>query len=335
MVAEPVIQRKRKRGDAFKGRKFQWWFFTWNNPEHPINKELLLELGKKVGYIKFQYERGKNDGTLHYQGVCWFKQNISHTTFKSKTCNSIHATPVKFIDKACDYCGKDDTRVEGPWEAGTKPRQGQRTDLLKCKSIIDDGGGLKDLFQKEFTNTVKHHRGLILYMQVVNKDRFRKWQTKSYIYYGAAGTGKSEAAKIETEEWGGGTFWLSLESGTGGKIWWDGYDGEENVVIDEFHCQMKLTDIKKLIDSTPYQVPIKCGFVQMLAKRVWILSNVMIDCWYYKALSAGPHERDAFNRRIHYKEYFGSKFLGQPDFDSFSDSRIYFVQIQKEGLWVI
>lgn len=319
-------EKKKGHKDPYKGLKMRWWFFTWNNPDHPTAKDDLL--GSGYSYVKFQYEEGK-EGTKHYQGVLYIKNKSSCSAIQKKFGGMGYLAPCKSITEALKYVGKEDTRIGGPWEAGTLPSQGSRTDLLECKSIIDGGGTVADVFESQFSAAVRYHRGFYIYHDIKNKNVVRTWQTACYCYYGAAGCGKTEAAKIESAAWGGGTFWLTLEGGTGGKVWWDGYEGEENIVLDEFACQMKYADFKRLIDSTPYKVPIKGGYKQFLGKRVWILSNNMIDQWYYHAASG--HHRGALDRRLHYKEYFETKFQGAPDYDSFVDVREWFVELQKSG----
>lgn len=318
--------------DPYGGKVFRWWFFTWNNPKHPEDKKSLLDHFKKGGYIKFQYEKGE-EGTKHYQGVLYApnKCTCSSLTKKFPTCG--YLAPVIDTKGAINYCGKEESRIEGPWEEGQMPKQGQRNDLLECKSIIDNGGGMEELFEQQFSNAVRYGRGLKDYIHIKNKDKIRTWQTICYIYTGDAGCGKTEAAKIESEEWGGGTYWLTIEK-IGGKIWWDGYEGQQNIIIDEFNCGMTLTDFKRVIDSSPLTVPYKGGSTQFLGKRVWFISNNPLDSWYYKSAPPGPN-RNAFERRLHYKEWFGQKFQGQDNYEQYKETRQWFVQLQKSGEWLI
>jgi len=331
-ILEFTESRSKGHKDPFGGKKFRWWFFTWNNPEHPDFKQKLLNEGGFT-YIKFQYEKGKS-GTKHYQGVFYWKCQITCSALTKRFPECGYFAPVKSIEGAINYCGKKDSRLEGPWQKGTLPKQGRRTDLLECKKIIDDGGGMAELFEEQFANAVRYGRGLKEYHKLKHKNDKRTWQTICYVYYGDSGMGKTEAAKIEAAEWGGDTFWLTLEGGTFGKVWWDGYEGEENVIIDEFNCQIRLADFKRLIDSSPLSVPVKGGMVPFLAKRIWIMSNKMLDAWYYAAAPPGP-ERNALNRRLHYKEYYDEKFQGQPNYKQFVDIRRSFVHAQMCGDYVI
>jgi RNA helicase len=316
--------------DPYKGKKFRWWFFTWNNPSHPSDKERLVCAG--YTYIKFQYERGES-GTLHYQGVLYVSDMSSCSALQRKFPYS-YLAPVRSRVGAVNYCGKEESRVAGPWEHGKPPAPGRRNDLEEVKASIDSGTAVDDLWSEYFASCVRYHRSFSVYHGIVHKDDVRKWQTVCYVYHGSSGCGKTEAAKEESRVFGGGTYWLTLEKGAGGKVWWDGYAGEQNVVIDEFACQIPFSEFKRLIDSSPLRLPVKGGFVNFLARRVWICSNHHVDLFYYKVAIPGPM-RESLLRRMHYVEQFDIKFQGQPDYESFLFLRSEFVQSQRAGVYKI
>lgn len=347
-----TIVPKRKGGCAFGGKRFRWWFFTWNNPTDPEDRSTILE-ASWIQYAKFQYEKGES-GTLHYQGVLYARNLVSCNVVRAHIPNCGYFAPVKDIEGAVDYCGKAETRIDGPWTCGKPPMQGKRTDLLECKSIIDNGGRMDEVFELQFGNAVRYGRGLQQYINIVDKKNPRTWQTACYVYGGDAGLGKSEAAKAEVEAFGGSVFWLALESGLHGKVWWDGYDGQENVVIDEFEQQIRLNDLKRIIDSTPFKVPVKGAMVEFKAKRVWILSNSLPETWYRTVAPEGSAQRDALMRRMHYVEKFLKpvngglgRFQGQECkvgctvvrcptcFSLFEDSRRFFVECQIDGTYSV
>lgn len=89
-----------------------------------------------------------------------------------------------------------------------------------------------------------------------------------------------------------------------------------------------------MIDSSPMRVPIKGGFVNFLAKRVWICSNHHIDMFYGRVCTPGPM-RDSLMRRLHYIEYFDTRFQGQPDHETFLFTRSQFVLAQRAGEYKI
>lgn len=325
----PVVSSKLDRG-----KRYSWWFFTWNNPIHPADKKRLCRMPFR--YLRFQYEEGKQ-GTPHYQGVFMCKNATTFSAIKRRT-GIPHLEAAIDPKAAAAYCGKPEGRLAGPWTIGQYPTgagSGSRSDLLRVKEIIDGGGTLNDCYQELFTTTIRNYRGLYDYRRV-SRPQARSWQTVLYVYTGDAGAGKTQAAMEETRVWGGGTYYLNLEGGMSNKIWWDGYDGEENIVIDEWRCQMMLQDFNKMIDCSPYNVPIKGGYVPFLGKRVWILSNWGTQRWYQKAApSDDPVLRQSFRRRLHYEEVFVGKFQGQPDFDTYLFCRSQFVLAQRAGEIVI
>lgn len=51
-----------------------------------------------------------------------------------KVCPKAHFERVKVNNGADDYCLKEDTRVEGPWEFGTKPvKRNSKVDWQRVK----------------------------------------------------------------------------------------------------------------------------------------------------------------------------------------------------------
>ncbi len=58
----------------------------------------------------------------------------------------------------------------------------------------------------------------------------RSWQTTCTVVWGPPGSGKSMHAWAEG---GPEAYWITKPNGP--RAFWDGYDGQENVVIDEFY----------------------------------------------------------------------------------------------------
>lgn len=73
----------------------------------------------KATYVCGQLEKGE-EGTLHLQFFVNFK-NPQRCAALKKIDNKIHIEVVKINNGAHDYCMKEDTRVDGPWEFGVKP----------------------------------------------------------------------------------------------------------------------------------------------------------------------------------------------------------------------
>jgi hypothetical protein len=80
------------------------------------------------------------------------------------------------------------------------------------------------------------------------------------------------------EEAGVSSFWLPRPEGD--RPWWDGYDGQEVIVIDEFYGWLKRDFMYRLIDRYPMMLEVKGGAVPMQAKHVIFTSNKHPKEWY-------------------------------------------------------
>ena len=77
--------------------------------------------------------------------------------------------------------------------------------------------------------------------------------------------------------------------------WWDGYDGHDIVIIDEFYGWLPLDTMLGLMDRYPLMVDTKGSAVEFQAKTLCITSNITWDKWYdWK----NNDIKDAFLRRI-------------------------------------
>lgn len=117
----------------------------------------------------------------------------------------------------------------------------------------------------------------------------RAWHTIGIVHWGLSGSGKTHQAH---DMYGQDAFYKDPTT-----RWWDGYNGEATVIIDDFQGGSIGTDWSReywcrIIDKQPMQVETKGGHVPFLAKRVIFTSNYNPGGWY------GGHE--AVMRRITY-----------------------------------
>jgi len=138
---------------SLKSRNF---LLTLNNPT--VNTAEYLETihsKLKAVYTCGQLERGA-EGTAHIQFFMNFKEPIRCAAIK-KADNRLHIEVVKVNNGAHDYCMKEDTRVEGPYEYGTKPVQrNSKTDWEEVKQKAISG----DLESIPADIYIKHYRTL-------------------------------------------------------------------------------------------------------------------------------------------------------------------------------
>lgn len=104
------------------------WLGTLNNPDC-VPHEFLEELfnNAKATYVCGQLEKGEN-GTPHIQFFINFPKPTRISVLQ-KLVYKGHFEKVLVNNGADDYCLKEETRVEGPWEFGKKPlKRNSKTD---------------------------------------------------------------------------------------------------------------------------------------------------------------------------------------------------------------
>lgn len=244
------------------------WVFTWNNPDMDAEPP---NVWPDVKYAIWQYEVGEQ-GTPHYQGYVVFTKN-TRLAWLVKNCPlGIHwAVRRGSHAQARDYASKADTRVHGPWTHGEEPKQGERTDLQAAADYTKDHT-MQEVAEEYPQLYIRYERGLKAYKNITTPDRTT--HTQLIIYWGPPLTGKSTRAR---ELWPD-AFWL--KRARTGEPWWDGYDGQATVIIDEFYGWISVDTMCRLIDFTPMSVECKGTTIKFTSERIVILSNKDPEEWW-------------------------------------------------------
>lgn len=281
---KPVIKlmSKQKTQKVANNTKATHWCFTWW--PHAEDMETPDYLPEYMRYMKFAEEKTETTGTLHLQGYLEFhkQERRAAVTAMMGSNGAVHLEPRRGTrEQARDYCGKpgkegvivNGIHEFGDWDAGG---QGARNDLYRAIEAAKKEGieHVKDAYGNEY---VKFHRGL----EKIAKKTERKWKPHVVWLWGKTGVGKSLAAaqyveevQKENKEWKAG--WKS-----GNGKWFDGYDGEEILIWDEYRMNKDWADddMLRLLDRYPLKVEIKGGYVPMLAKVIIFTSSNPPTCW--------------------------------------------------------
>lgn len=186
-----------------------------------------------------------------------------------KICQETHWEPVVRDNGAADYCMKEDTRVEGPFEFGTKPvRRNKKRDLKALNKEILRLGPIESC--KEGLIDVRKFKlayaSIMLYKLMDTK--LSPVPLGSQYHWGATGTGKSLHCRTI---FGNNMFVKSND------IWWDGYEGQETVLIDELGPQqISGHHLKIWADHYPFKAAIKGGQLLIRPLRIVITSNFQL-----------------------------------------------------------
>ncbi len=238
-------------------------------------------LPESLSWIKGQLERGES-GYEHWQLIVALSSKGSLATVKSIFGNTCHAE-LSRSEAAEQYVWKDATSVEGTrFEWGAKPiRRNSKTDWESVWTSAKSG----DLESIPAHVRVTSYRTL----QSIRADHefVPAIERVCYVFWGATGTGKSRRAWAEAG--------LNAYSKDPRTKFWCGYQGQTNVVLDEFRGGIDISHILRWLDRYPVRVEIKGGSRPLMATTIWITSNLSPNDWYK---DCDPETVAALRRRL-------------------------------------
>jgi len=227
-------------------------------------------------YCCYQREICPTTAREHIQGYVIFSKRMSLSSLK-KLDGTAHWEPRRGThEQAQSYCSKDDTRKANttPVEVGDPPKPGKRTDLHDVADAITAGESLRDLCINHTPAMIKYSKGVQLVKMMISDKR--RWDMDVIVLYGPTGLGKSELADYLAPE----AYRVPLASDKN-TLWFDGYSGEEDVIIEEFEgYRCTYSFLKEFLDRYPIMVPTKGGHANFSAKRVILTSNTPPELWY-------------------------------------------------------
>lgn len=243
----------------------------------------------EIKYLIFQKEKCPTSGKEHFQGyVELTKPSRLGLVKKLFNCEWIHLEKRKGTqDQAITYCKKSETKVDGPWEFGSPGKQGQRTDLDCLKNL--EFMKISDFVLEYLPIALKYPNGLRLIKQsfdIATSNRQRDISVTTII--GKPGSGKTKYVYDNHSDI------YKLNTNTNGTLWFDGYEGQDVLLIDDFKGWLKYTELLTILDRYPYRCQLKGSFTYAKWTKVFITSNYEIDTWY----QSDAIDKGALNRRI-------------------------------------
>nr|QOU12654.1 replication protein [Canine circovirus] len=295
MAQAQVDQRVR---DSRRGNPVRRWCFTINNPT-PEEEDAVKNLAPDAKYLICGREVGES-GTPHLQGFVNLKKTCRMGALKARLGGRGHFEPARGDDCSNkDYCSKGgDILIE----AGEVSRQGKRNDLHDAVVKLKETKSLAAVAAAYPETYVKFSRGLReLLLISPEMTTPRTWKTEVEVLCGPPGCGKSRYC-METAP---SAYWKPR-----GKLW-DGYDGHQDVIMDDFYGWLPFDDMLRLCDRYPLRVETKGGTMNFVARRVFITSNRLPHEWYNDEIG----NKEALYRRLTLiKVWDGGNFIPVPHF---------------------
>ncbi len=256
-------------------------------------------------YSCFQIEKGGNCETTHIQGFITFKNPMTWSTFKNYFPCAHFNKCISSNTDCKQYCSKQDTRIEGPFEDGEFTEERARSDCKEFYQAVVSGVDKFQLaeinprlFMQQYRN-IDTMRYEYLSSEFAKKDR----EVEVTYIYGPPETGKS---RYVYNKYGYSKLY-SVDDYRRGPF--DDYCGEDVILFDEFKGQIDCTQMNRLIDRYPVKLPCRFRNKQACYTKVYIVSNLSLAQLYENEPDS---VKKGFLRRIHNIIHFYS--LGKYSF---------------------
>ncbi len=247
-----------------------------------INFQEIYTMYKDIiRYICWGVETCKKTQKKHHQGWIQLMNPKDMMPVKRLLGGKCHLEKMNGSEYQNEkYCKKDGKYTH----VGKFVSQGQRSDIESIKKTLDEGGTMYEVAQDHFGDYIRYHKGFERYKELVdqkNSKEFRKVEV--IIHRGPTNSGKTREAVANSE------FLISGDS----LNWWDGYQGEKSITIDEYSNQVNVTQMLRFLDGYQCRLAIKGGFTYARWTKVFITTNLE-----ELHINAKQEHQDAFERRI-------------------------------------
>jgi len=262
--------------DNFSPQAAKRWCFTFNN-YNDVEEMSMLEFLREERWVNVIVGRevAPTTNMRHLQGYFDGPQ-IKFTTLKLKFPKCSFRAAKGSPESNRVYCSKEGNVIlqKGDF-AALQP--GKRSDIDAIRELVS---GPVRVSRREIYNNAASFQafrfgeiGLTLRVQPAIRKR-----PKVYWIWGPTGTGKSHWAATRAPE----AYWTNPPATHGGTWWFCGYDGHEDVIIDDFRAEWcAFSTLLKLLDKYPMGVqPKGCPAVPWVPKRIFITCPTAPDNTY-------------------------------------------------------
>lgn len=265
---------------------------TKNNHTDDDCDRLAKFFTEHCNYGVWGVEKG-SEGTRHLQIYFELKNAMSYSALNKKVFPAYYHKRNGRPKQAAGYCKKG-TKESSPdgcdwsyfydhpaddwkgFEHGEISMQGKRTDIDDpVEMIVHEGATIRQVALEHPCSYVKYHKGFTMLRALALPPRQLSKPPDVIVLYGPTETGKTRDAHIK--------YWPDIphykwQPSNGS--WWDNYDGEDKIIIDEFRGNMSWPDLLTLLDVYECRMACKGGFVNIQASKFVITSPLHPEDWY-------------------------------------------------------
>jgi len=284
--------------------RYRAWCFRWSNPDWALTPEEVSQW-PDIRAGTWQLEIGE-EGTVHYQGYFEFTRAVYMGTLKT-ILHAAHWERRKGTQQeARDYCMKEDTRLEGPFNFGVWAAAGKRSGFNNAIDLVKAGASNETLAKEEPGMFVRYHKGFEALRLNLPQPAVVEHPRDCILFLGPTHTGKSYRLR---QEFPSGPDWFWVRPGK----WFDGYQGQMGLVFDEIRDSwFPWEDLLVYLDGSPVRREIKGASLMCRAHRFRLSSNVHPKFWYsgMKGKPNQPWRDSPLRSRITEIQYMEVRYEG-------------------------
>ena len=154
------------------------------------------------------------------------------------------------------------------------------------------------------------------------KNTFRQLEV-TYIF-GKSGAGKTRGVM---EQYGYDKVYRVTDYD---KHPWDGYDGQDVVVFEEFRSSFKVQDMLNYLDGYPLQLPCRYNNKTACFTKVYIITNIKLEDQYKAVQTEYPETWEAFLRRVHKVKAYSESGVSEYSKDQYMNRHKWVEEIEAE-----
>ena len=241
-----------------------------------------------VNYIGYGEEICPKTGKSHLQG--WFqlkRKRRLKSAIKLIGAPWVHVEPMRGTPAQSEkYCSK-----EGKFQSmGAYRQQGQCGQIGQAVSMIKQGCSQQDLDEAVPEAMIRYYKGISQFKARHDRRNIPSFrQLEVWYIWGPTNTNKTRSAMESFPD----AFKIHGEN----LKWFDGYEQEDVLIIDEYCNQVPIATMLGLLDGYPLRLPVKHGHTYAAWTKVVITSNISLEDLHSQAKS---EHREALRRRIHH-----------------------------------
>jgi len=279
------------------------WVFTLNNYK-PADLLHLQSITCK--HLVYGCEVAAS-GTPHVQGYIELENKVGCAALCKLLGGHVHLEPrLGTPAEARDYCLKGEQShdewkelgAQGPsfgknavtFEKGSPLTPGKRTDILNVREAA-----LTQSMAEIVGNSDFNYQDILIAKEVKKYcTTGRDWMTRVIWLYGPSGTGKSTFARQLCADEGYPDPHYHDKAGT----WWDGYDGHEAVILDDFRDHWwPMSYNNNMLTGHNFRVEVKHGSAWFVPKLI-VYTSILPPSEQYKGVASDREPLKQLLRRI-------------------------------------